>query len=163
MTRLARLLAVVALLALAVTPAAAVAAQPRASFNDLEDEVMCDVCGIPLNIAESPRAEQQRVEIKQMIAQGMTKKQIKAQLVARYGPSILATPEDHGFALAAYLVPVAVVLAALAALAIALPRWRRRRPPSGPSGGGRGDGEDAPTLSAADARRLDEDLARFGA
>jgi cytochrome c-type biogenesis protein CcmH len=160
-SRLARLLALLALLALVAAPATAMAAKPRASFNDLEDEVMCDVCGVPLNIAESPRAEQQRQEIKAMIAKGETKKQIKSELVARYGPSILATPEDHGFALAAYLVPIAVVLAAVAALAIALPRWRRRRPP----GGGDDDagGEDAPPLSGADARRLDEDLARFGA
>jgi cytochrome c-type biogenesis protein CcmH len=160
MSRLARLLALLALLALVAAPATATAAKPRASFNDLEDEVMCDVCGVPLNIAESPRAAQQREEIKAMIAKGETKKQIKAELVARYGPSILATPEDHGFTLAAYLVPIAVVLAALAALAIALPRWRRRRPPPGDDDAG---GEDAPALSAADARRLDEDLARFGA
>jgi cytochrome c-type biogenesis protein CcmH len=72
-TRFASLLCLVALLALAVAPAGALAAQPRASFNDLEDEVMCDVCGVPLNIAESPRAEQQRQEIKAMIAKGMTK------------------------------------------------------------------------------------------
>jgi cytochrome c-type biogenesis protein CcmH/NrfF len=160
MTRLARLLCLVALLALAAAPATAMAAQPRASFNDLEDEVMCDVCGVPLNIAESPRAEQQRTEIKGMIAKGMTKKQIKAELVSRYGPSILATPEDHGFELAAYLVPIAAVLAALAALAIALPRWRRRRP----SASDQADADDdAPALSAADRRRLDEDMARFGA
>jgi cytochrome c-type biogenesis protein CcmH len=159
MTRFARLLCLVALLALAAAPANAMAAQPRASFNDLEDEVMCDVCGVPLNIAESPRAEQQRTEIKGMIAKGMTKKQIKAELVARYGPSILATPENHGFELAAYLVPIAAVLAALAALAIALPRWRRRRP----AGRDDDDGDDGPPMSAADARRLDEDLARFGA
>jgi cytochrome c-type biogenesis protein CcmH len=133
-----------------------VAATPRASFNDLEDEVMCDVCGIPLNIAESPRAEQQRQELKQMIAQGLTKKQIKARLVAQYGPSILATPQDHGFSLAAYIVPIAAVLAALIALAIAIPRWRRRRPPAGSEDAG-------PGLTAADSRRLDEDLARFGA
>jgi cytochrome c-type biogenesis protein CcmH len=160
MTRLARLLCLVALLALAAAPAAATAAQPRASFNDLEDEVMCDVCGVPLNIAESPRAEQQRQEIKGMIARGLTKKQIKSELVARYGPSILATPEDHGFELAAYLVPIAAVLAALAALAIALPRWRRRRPAAGDDEDADGD---AQAMSAADARRLDEDLARFGA
>ena len=160
MTRLARLLCLVALLALATVPATAMAAQPRASFNDLEDEVMCDVCGVPLNIAESPRAEQQRTEIKAMIAKGMTKKQIKGELVARYGPSILATPEDHGFELAAYLVPIAVVLAALAALAIALPRWRRRRPAEDEDDGG---DDDVPPMSAADARRLNEDLARFGA
>jgi cytochrome c-type biogenesis protein CcmH len=159
MTRLARLLCLVALLALAAAPATAIAAQPRVSFNDLEDEVMCDVCGVPLNIAESPRAEQQRTEIKAMIAKGMTKKQVKSELVARYGPSILATPEDHGFELAAYLVPIAAVLAALAALAIAIPRWRRRRPADDDDDGD----DDVPPMSAADARRLNEDLARFGA
>jgi len=159
MTRLARLLCLVALLALAAAPATAIAAQPRVSFNDIEDEVMCDVCGVPLNIAESPRAEQQRTEIKAMIAKGMTKKQVKSELVARYGPSILATPEDHGFEVAAYLVPIAAVLAALAALAIAIPRWRRRRPADDEDDGD----DDVPPMSAADARRLNEDLARFGA
>ncbi len=163
MTRPFRLLALLGVLVLALAAASpAVAATPRASFNDLEDEVMCDVCGVPLNIAESPRAEQQRQEIKGMIARGLTKKQIKSELVARYGPSILATPQDHGFSLAAYLVPIAAVLAALAALAIALPRWRRRRPAAGDDEDGDGDG-DTPAMSAADARRLDEDLARFGA
>jgi cytochrome c-type biogenesis protein CcmH/NrfF len=88
----------------------------------------------------------------------MTKDQIKAELVRRYGPAILATPEDHGFSLAAYLVPIAVVLALVAGLAIMLPRWRRR-PPSADAD----DGDDAPAPSAADQRRLDEDLARFGA
>jgi cytochrome c-type biogenesis protein CcmH len=157
MTRLARLLALLAIAALVAAPAAG-AATPRASFNDLEDEVMCDVCNVPLNIAEAPRAEQQRREIKQLIAKGLTKEQIKAELVRRYGPGILASPPDHGFSLAAYLVPIAVVLALIAGLAVMLPRWRRRRPPPGSDGG-----DDAPELSAADARRLDEDLARFGA
>lgn len=159
MTRLARLAALLALLALALAPASALAAKPRASFNHLEDEVMCDVCGVPLNIANSPRADQQREEIKKLIAQGKTEKQIKDILVARYGPAILATPQDHGFQLATYLIPIAVVLAAAAALAIALPRWRRRRVAADAE-----DEDDAgPALSAADARRLDEDLARFGA
>ena len=157
MSRSLRLLALLGALVLALGAASpALGAAPRASFNDLEDEVMCDVCGIPLNIAESPRAEQQRQELKQLIAQGMTKKQIKATLVARYGPSILATPQDHGFSLAAYLVPIAAVLAALVALAFAIPRWRRRRPSGDDDDGG-------PGLNAADSRRLDEDLARFGA
>jgi cytochrome c-type biogenesis protein CcmH len=157
MSALARLLALLAVAALVAAPAAG-AATPRASFNDLEDEVMCDVCNVPLNIAEAPRAEQQRREIRQLIAKGMTKDEIKAELVRRYGPAILATPEDHGFSLAAYLVPIAVVLALVAGLAVMLPRWRRRRPPPGGGGGG-----DEPELSAADARRLEEDLARFGA
>jgi len=159
MTRLARLTALLALLALALAPATALAAQPRASFNHLETEVMCDVCGVPLNIANSPRADQQRQEIKQLIAQGKTEKQIKDILVAQYGPAILATPQDHGFQLATYLIPIAVVLAAALALALALPRWRRRRATAEADA----DEDAAPALSAADQRRLEEDLARFGA
>jgi cytochrome c-type biogenesis protein CcmH len=157
MKHLARLLALLAVLALAVAPAAASAAQPRASFNELETEVMCDVCGVPLNIAESPRADQQRREIKQLIARGLTKQQIEDELVRRYGPGILASPPDKGFSLAAYIVPLAVVAALVVGLALLLPRWRRRRT-AAPA-----QDSDAPPLSAADQRRLDEELARFGA
>jgi cytochrome c-type biogenesis protein CcmH len=156
MRLLPRLLALLAVAALAAAPAAG-AATPRASFNDLEDEVMCDVCNVPLNIAEAPRAEQQRREIRQLIGQGLTKEQIKTELVRRYGPAILATPEDHGFGLAAWLVPIGVVLALIAGLAVMLPRWRRQR--AAPDA----DGADEPELDATDARRLEEDLARFGA
>jgi cytochrome c-type biogenesis protein CcmH len=139
--------------ALAVLAPGALAAAPRASFNDVEDEVMCDTCNVPLNIAESPRADQERTVIRRLIARGLTKEQIKSELAARYGPGILATPSDHGFTLAVWVVPVAVV-AVVALLGIALvPRWRRRGP-GGPMAAG------AP-LSAADARRLDEDLARY--
>ena len=156
MRLLALLLALLADAALVAAPAGG-AATPRASFNDLEDEVMCDVCNVPLNIAEAPRAEQQRREIRQLIGEGLTKEQIKTELVRRYGPAILATPEDHGFSLAAYLVPIGVVFPLIAGLALMLPRWRRQRSASDADGG------DEPELDAADARRLEEDMARFGA
>jgi cytochrome c-type biogenesis protein CcmH len=150
--------AVIALLALlALAPSAALGAQPRASFNDVEDEVMCDTCNVPLNIAESDRADQERAAIRRLIARGLTKEQILAELERTYGPSILAKPQDSGFSLAVWWVPVAVVVGLVALVAALLPRWRRR---------GRDDGDDqdpqrAPTLSTADARRLDEDLARY--
>ena len=158
MRRALAVLGLLALLAALAAPAAALAAKPRASFNDIEDEVMCDTCNVPLNIAESPRADQERREIKAMIAQGLTKQQIKARLKATYGPGILALPQDKGFSLAAYIVPIVLVLLLAAGLVIMLPRWRRRsRAPtltSSPAGAGR-------DLSASDARRLDEDLARY--
>ena len=150
--------AVVALLALlALAPATALAAQPRASFNDVEDEVMCDTCNVPLNIAQSDRADQERVAIRRLIARGLTKRQILAELERTYGPGILAKPQDSGFSLAVWWVPVAVVLGLVALVAALLPRWRRR---------GRDGGDDqghprAPTLSSAETRRLDEDLARY--
>jgi cytochrome c-type biogenesis protein CcmH len=136
--------------------AVAGAAAPRASFNDVEDEVMCVTCNVPLNIAESPQAERQKEAIRRYIAQGLDKEQIKDRLKATYGPDVLALPEAGGFNLAAYAVPVAVIGLLLAALAVLVPRWRR--------GGGPPDErpDDAgPSLDPDDARRLDEDIARY--
>lgn len=131
------------------------AATPRTSVTDIEDEVMCVACGVPLDIAESPQATQERQFIRTLVAQGLTKDQVKDRLVAEYGQRVLATPKDSGFGLAAYLVPIAIVLIALAAGAFFVPKWRAKK----------GDGDAAaqagPTLSDADARRLEEDLARY--
>jgi cytochrome c-type biogenesis protein CcmH len=150
--------AVLALLLLLVLAPGALAAQPKASFNDVEDEVMCDTCNVPLNIADSDRAEQERQIIRKLIAQGLTKEQIKDRLKAQYGPGILASPQDSGFSLAAWWVPVVVVLALLALIAALLPRWRRRDPPDGGADGG---GDSGRELTASEAQRLEQDLARY--
>ena len=153
MTR-ARVLALLLCL-LALAPAgSALAAAPRASFPDIEDEVMCDTCNVPLYIAESPRADQLRREIRVLIARGETKAQVKATLKARYGPAILAMPEQSGFSLAAYLVPILVAAGLLALLIVLLPRWRRRSREPAP---------DSPlvTIDDGDELRLDDELARF--
>jgi cytochrome c-type biogenesis protein CcmH len=146
---------VLALLAAAALTPTAIGAPPRASFNDVEDEVMCDTCNVPLNVAESDRADQERKVIRDLIAKGLTKEQIKAELKARYGPSILATPEDRGFTLAVWWVPVAAVVAVLALVAVLLSRWRR---PPDDDGDARSSGRE---FSVGEARRLEEDLARY--
>ncbi len=139
---------------LAAFPAAALAAQPRAAFPDVEDEVMCDTCNVALYIAESPRADQLRREIRVLIAQGQTKEQIKDTLKDRYGPAILALPQNEGFSITAYLVPLLVGLGFLALLIVLLPRWRRRsREPA--------LAVPAAALTDDDRRRLDDELARF--
>jgi len=155
-------LIVAALLAfglLAGPVAGAGAATPRTTLNDVENEVMCVTCGVPLNIAESDQADRERALIQHLVDQGLTKRQIKDELVNEYGHRVLALPQDHGFGLAAYLVPIVLVLAVLAALVAIVPRWRTRR------AAGAGDPDDTstavPTLSPEDARRLDEDLARY--
>jgi cytochrome c-type biogenesis protein CcmH len=150
--RLAALLVVLA--ALVTVAGTAVAATPRTSLNDVEDEVMCVSCGVPLNIAESPQATAERNEISKLVEQGLTKQQIKDRLVAQYGDEVLAEPGSDGIGLAAWLVPIVLVLLALGGLAVAVPKWRARRAgePMAPGG---------PALSDADAQRLDEDLARY--
>jgi cytochrome c-type biogenesis protein CcmH len=146
---------IAALLTLALA-APASAAEPRASLTDIEDEVMCVVCGVPLEHAlDAPQAIQERELIRDLIDQGLTKEQIKDRLVAEYGEEVLAVPSDSGFDLAAWLVPGAAIVVAAVAILIGLRRWRRR--------GGDGPAPPAPTdaLGAEDAKRLDEDLARY--
>jgi cytochrome c-type biogenesis protein CcmH len=145
---------VAALLALALFAPAALAAEPRASLTDIEDEVMCLECGTALNVSNSAVADQEREFIAELIAQGKTKQEIKDELVAEYGPRVLAEPSDEGFELTAWLVPVLAALGALALVALTARRWRRARRPDEPD-----DGD--PGLDPDDARRLDAELAAF--
>src|SRR5947209_12347974 len=116
---------VAALAAAALTPAA-IAATPRASLTDIENDVMCVSCREPLAVAQSPQAYAERAFIRSLIAQGLTKTQIERQLVAQYGPAVLGRPPAHGFNLTVYVLPPALLVAGLIILAIVLPRWRRR-------------------------------------
>jgi cytochrome c-type biogenesis protein CcmH len=139
----------------AVTAPLAQAVAPRASLPQIERQVMCVTCKIPLMVAESPQADRERAFIQGLINEGKDEAAIKHELVGQYGPAVLALPSDSGFDLTAYLVPLAAVLALLAVLAVLLPLWRRRaRLPTGA-------GAASPTLSTADAQRLDADLERF--
>jgi cytochrome c-type biogenesis protein CcmH/NrfF len=132
----------------------ALAAEPRASLPDVEDEVMCVTCNVPLFIAESPQASRQRAYIRRLIDDGLTKDQIKQRLVVEYGEDVLALPEEEGVGLAAYVVPIATFVLLAAILVLLLPRWRRRAPRRGPALAGAG----APVATDAELQRLDEDL-----
>jgi cytochrome c-type biogenesis protein CcmH/NrfF len=150
------LLTAVALLATS-EGAAADAATPRTSLPDVEDEVMCVLCNVALNVAgDEPQAVQERNFIRRLVAQGLTKEQVKHRMVAEYGEDVLALPDDRGINVAAYAVPIALVLAMLAGAAVMLPRWRRRTP-----GGATAGAAPPPAASDAELQRLDEDLARY--
>jgi cytochrome c-type biogenesis protein CcmH/NrfF len=142
--------------ALLAAPTAVQAGPPqRASLGDIENEVMCLVCGTTLNVSDSPQADRERAYIRALIAQGETKSQIKKALVAQYGQRVLATPSDSGFDLAAWIVPGLAVILAGIGIAFAVVRWRRSRPPgqSGPLPSGTGAG--------GDGARLRSDLERY--
>ena len=130
----------------------AVAAEPRASLPDIEDEVMCLQCGTALNVSTAAVADRQREFIRRRIAQGQSKDEIKRALVAEFGPAVLAVPEDNGFSIAAWLVPALLVAGGIAGVALTARRWRSA---------GAGGTAPAPRLSADDERRLDAELAAF--
>ena len=132
----------------------AAASAGRVSLPVIERQVMCVTCKIPLNVAQSPQADRERAFIQSLIDKGLTARQIKRALVGQYGSTVLALPSAHGFDLAAYLVPLAVLLALLAVAALLVARWRRRGAEPAPASG-------REELSEADAARLRADLARF--
>jgi cytochrome c-type biogenesis protein CcmH len=144
-----------AVLFLLIAPAATFAACPKTSLADVEDEVMCPVCGVPLGLAtESPQAQRERAFIQREAERCKSKQEIKNELVAQFGDRVLALPPEKGFNLAAYLVPAGLVLLGIGAvMTIALRRRRSGETPATP----------APTeaLAGDDAARLEADLERY--
>jgi cytochrome c-type biogenesis protein CcmH len=141
--------------------------QIQASLPELEDEVMCPICGTLLGMSRAPAAERQRVFMRRLIREGKSEEEIKNALVAEYGPQVLALPDDEDTNFWVYVVPVlGLILGALIALWAVL-SWRRGRGSdgSGPGGAGTGGGRDATAvaggpagLSGEDAARLDREL-----
>lgn len=143
-----------ALLAVLLAPGNAVASERHPSLAELEGEVMCPVCNTTLDQSNSQAARRIEAYISRRIAAGDSKSEIKARLVAQFGPGILAAPSRHGFGLLAWWLPIAGVTLAAAVLAAAAYRWSRVRAPA-----------PIPTratpLDPELERRLDDELARF--
>jgi cytochrome c-type biogenesis protein CcmH len=135
-----------ALAALALALPVPVTAQERASLPDIEDEVMCPICGTPLEHSQAPQADRERALIRRLIADGRSKDEIKDALVAEYGEEVLALPDDEGFELTAWVVPPLALALAIGAIAWLL--LRRPREPPEPA-----------ALDPGDAERLERELA----
>ena len=153
--RRAEALAFLALGLLAFGASAIASPSPQTTVHDIEDEVMCPICGTLLELADSPQAKREKVYVAKLIASGRTKAEIKDALVAQYGPSVLALPKASGFDLSAYLVPILAIVIAVIVLAFSLTRWRRDGQGSSP------DENAAQAPQGEDAERLEADLGRY--
>ena len=154
-----RRVALLTLLALVAFPAVALAQDcPQTTLADIEDEVMCPVCGTPLGLAsEAPQAQRERAYIERLIADCKSKDEVKQALVAEFGDSVLALPGDQGDDslgdVLVYVVPALGILLAAGGIAFAVVRWRRR---DGGPGGRRGT-----ALAGAEGSRLEDDMERY--
>jgi cytochrome c-type biogenesis protein CcmH len=144
-------LVALALALLLLAPAAALAAAcPKTSSTDIEDEVMCLQCGVPLNLAEdAPSAKRERAFIQARVERCESKQQIKDELVAQFGSRILAEPHSKS----AWWIPAVAFALGAVAVGFGARRWRRRRA-AGPVAGG-------PALDSADSARLQADIERY--
>ena len=130
----------------------------RANLAQLEDEVMCPICGTLLGMSRAPAAERQRVFMRKLIREGKTNEEIKDALVVEYGPQVLGLPDDERINFFVYLVPLIGLILATVGVGWAAVRWRQGRGPEdsdAPPGSGT-SGEDG-----TEAARLDRDIASY--
>jgi cytochrome c-type biogenesis protein CcmH/NrfF len=150
-----RLIALVAALALSGALAGTAAAAVP-SYTAALSQFMCVSCHEPLELVDSPQAISEQQYMRGLLAKGLDMSQVKAGMVAQYGPAVLAQPPARGFNLTVYVLPPLIFLGGLALLALTLPKWRARSrraaalmlPVAEP-------------LAGPDSQRLDSELERF--
>jgi cytochrome c-type biogenesis protein CcmH len=126
------------------------------TVTDLEGKLMCPVCKTTLDQSDAPAAQQIKTYLARRVAACASEQQIKDELVAQFGPAVLAAPPRKGFHWLAWLLPL-VGLAA-AGIVISLLVWRWSHSPPIESGA---DSNGRPPLDPELERRLDRELTRF--
>ena len=133
-------------------------AYDEAEAQAIDRMLMCPVCPAQtIDQTEVPLAKQMRAQVRELLADGATRKEVLAWFSApeRYGPGVLAEPPRSGYNLIAWIVPGVVIVAALAGGLLTLRAMRRRADdnPSEPPG----EADDLQPYLAAVDRDLDLD------
>ncbi|HEX3802758.1 MAG TPA: cytochrome c-type biogenesis protein CcmH [Solirubrobacteraceae bacterium] len=140
----------------ATASVAGTAAAATPDYSAIVSQFMCVSCHEPLELVSSPQAISEKQTLQGFVSKGLTMPQIKAAMVAQYGPEVLARPPASGFNLTVYILPPVIFLAGLGLLAYTLPKWRARSRRAA-----------ATRLAAAtplapdEAKRLDDELTDF--
>ncbi|MFQ5813667.1 MAG: cytochrome c-type biogenesis protein CcmH [Anaerolineae bacterium] len=103
-------------------------AQPSDEVTQVSKELYCPLCsGLRLDICDLPLCDQMREVIRQKLAAGETKEQIKAYFVEQYGQVVLGVPPKRGGTILAWVLPFLVVLVAGGWMYRLARRWTQRQ------------------------------------
>ncbi len=149
----------VAFAALTLLVPVAYASDLHPTQSEMETQLVCPACHLPLDESSSPVAQQMKAYIRKRIAEGATATQIKNELVAQLGPAVLGVPGTHGFDLLAWLMPMAGIGVGAVLIGVGAWTWTKRTKTDAADDVDSGDSG----LDAEQERRVDEELARFDA
>src|SRR5262245_24226022 len=136
----------------------AVIVVPKSQLEkDMQNEIicMCGTCGRKrIGECTCSDAAAMREQVAKLVAEGKTREQIYAYLIAKYGSQEpLASPIDEGFNRLAWFFPYLIGATGAASIAVVAFRWSRREAAPDPSPAVQDAGED-PALR----ERLDDEL-----
>lgn len=98
---------------------------PAQRAATIAGEVRCPVCeGQSAEVSDAPAAAAVRSFILQQVKAGQSTGAIERELQDRYGTDILLRPPASGIAGLVWALPVAAIVVAAGALAVAFRRWR---------------------------------------
>jgi cytochrome c-type biogenesis protein CcmH len=102
------------------------ASTPQERIDAIARTVKCPVCpGESVYESRNSVALNIKADIAREVRAGQSDDQIRAGLSARYGEVVLLVPRADGIGAAVWVLPVAVLVAAVAGLVLAFRRWRR--------------------------------------
>ena len=118
------------LLLLALLPA--VAQESIEETAGLLETKLMSPCCMSGTVADhgSGIALQMRKEIRAMLGEGKTEREILDHYIALHGQQILAVPEAHGFNLFAWLLPFVLLVAGVVGVAGMMRYWRSHQRPA---------------------------------
>jgi cytochrome c-type biogenesis protein CcmH len=129
--RLFGALAVCCALAL-LSPAVASACAGGWQVQDLQSQLMCPTCHVPLDQSQSTEADRIRAFIDGRCKAGWSEQRVKSTLISQFGEAILAAPPFSGFDALAWVVPGALLIVGVSICGALALSWTRRRPGSAP-------------------------------
>ena len=101
---------------------------------EIESELKCPVCrSQSVRTSRSFMAEDMSRQVRRMVAEGMSKEEIREYFVSRYGDYIVLAPRKEGFAWTVWLLPFALVLGGAATIFAMTRRWKSRPAPAAPA------------------------------
>ena len=106
-----------------VTPADSIL---EARTAEVASQLRCPVCqGLSIQDSPSELSQQMRAVVKDQLRAGKSPEEVKAYFISKYGEWILLEPKAHGFNILVYALPVLLVVAGLAGIALAVKKWTR--------------------------------------